>query len=343
MKVSMNIIIDTNILRTDFLFQSENYKLFSEFINRSKSNLVLSKVVFEEASYLYEKEMEIKRKNFQKALSDILYFGNGNSVCPITPFIEKIKPDYERRLHDIFLYHWEILGYDGVDISELIRRAIHRVRPFSNKGEGFRDAIIWLSLINFLRKEKNNKSVFISNDKRAFVNGNSQELHPTLKNDLSLNNLDLIFCNSIEEFINKYAVEIFFFTKEWVIKHIDWSEINKQVREAAETIHCGYFFTLYERIINEPWDYYYEVRNVEINKDWLDYHVYKKEGDNYVIELHFSGLTSIDYFLENGDVKKISANFFTETTAICTKNEILKYSRNYYEEESSIALPADIF
>lgn len=138
----MNIIIDTNILRADFLFQSEHYKLFSEFIRRSKSNLVLSKVVFEEARYLFEKEMRIRKNNFQKALSNILYFENDKSACSITSYIENIKPDYKSSLYEIFLYHWEILGYEGVDISELIRRAIHRNRPFSAKGEGFRDAMI---------------------------------------------------------------------------------------------------------------------------------------------------------------------------------------------------------
>lgn len=115
-----------------------------------------------------------------------------------------------------------------------------------------------------------------------------------------------------------------------------------QVWEAVETIHCSYFFALYDRVINKPWDYYYEVRNVEINKDWIDYHVYKNEGDKYVIELHFSGLTSIDYFLENDQVQTISTEFFTETKAICTKTGILNYSGNYYEEESGIAIPADI-
>lgn len=339
----MNIIIDTNILRADFLFQSEEYKLFSEFIKRSKSNLVLLRVVFEESCYLYKKEIEMKKKNFQKALSDILYFGNDNSRYSITHSLGNINPNYERHLYDIFLYHWEIIGYEEVDISELIRRSIHRVRPFSNKGEGFRDATIWLSIINFLKKEKNNTSVFISNDKKAFSDGDNQGLHATLKNDLANNQLELIFCNSIEEFLNKYTAEIFFFTKRWVIDHIDWNKINKQVQEAVETIHCGYFFTLYERVINKPWDYYYEVRNVEINKEWLDYHIYKKEGDKYEIEIHFSGLTSIDYFLENDEVQTISTNFFTETIAICTKNEILKYSGNYYEEESGIALPEDIF
>lgn len=339
----MNIIIDTNILRKDFLFQSEHYKLFCEFIKRSKSNLFLSKVVFDEACYLYKKEIEIKKKNFQKVLTDIFYFGNDNSGCSITHFMEKINPDYERKLYDIFLYHWEILGYEEVDISELVRRAIQRIRPFSNNGEGFRDAMIWLSIINFLKKEKNNKTVFISNDKKAFVNGDNQELHPTLKNDLAINNLELLFCNSIEEFVNKYTAEIFFFTKGWVIDHIDWNKINEQVRGAVETIHCGYYFTLYERVINKPWDYYYEVKNVEINKEWLDYHVYRQEDDMYLLKLHFSGLTSIGYFLENDEVQTVSTNFYTETTAVCTKNDIVKYSGNYYEEESAIALPTPDF
>lgn len=71
----MNIIIDTNVLRGDFLFQSEQCKLFSEFIRKSKSILVLSKVVFEEACYLFEKEVRIKKSNFQKALSEMLRFG----------------------------------------------------------------------------------------------------------------------------------------------------------------------------------------------------------------------------------------------------------------------------
>lgn len=199
-----------------------------------------------------------------------------------------------------------------------------------------------MSIINFLKKEKNNKNVFISNDRNAFSDGNNQELHAILKNDLANNQLELIFYNSIAEFLNKHAGEIFFFTKEWVIDHIDWNKINKQVWEAVETIHCGYFFTLYESVIIRPWDYY-EVQNVEINKDWLKYHVYKKEEDKYVIELHFSGLTSINYFLENNQVQTISTEFFTETTAICTQNGILDYSGNYYEEESGIALPADIF
>jgi len=157
----MYIIIDTNIFRQDFLFHSEFYKLFGEFIRRTKSTLVIPKVVFEEVCYLYEKEWETKKQVLKKALSDVRYFIEDNSNWRDDSFIKNIKPDYERKLCEIFLYHWEIIEYENVQICEIVRRAIHRIKPCSNKGEEFRDTLIWLSIIGFLKKDSSNKNVFI--------------------------------------------------------------------------------------------------------------------------------------------------------------------------------------
>ncbi len=77
----------------------------------------------------------------------------------------------------------EILTIPDVTHGDLVSRAMMRRRPFDQQGGGYRDALIWFSLLESLKKT-NDIILFVTNDVKAFWNEKRDGLHPDLIEDL---------------------------------------------------------------------------------------------------------------------------------------------------------------
>jgi hypothetical protein len=72
-----------------------------------------------------------------------------------------------------------------VDLSRLVDRAIRRKRPFDDAGSGFRDSLLWETVIGAALENPLSEVLLISNDARAFKASESSGLHADLLDDLS--------------------------------------------------------------------------------------------------------------------------------------------------------------
>lgn len=73
----------------------------------------------------------------------------------------------------------EILSLPVVDHSELVRRSLQRRPPFDLHDRGYRDALIWHTVLELVRDGE--EVLLISNDGRAFsAEGDTSSLHPAL-------------------------------------------------------------------------------------------------------------------------------------------------------------------
>ena len=75
-----------------------------------------------------------------------------------------------------------LLQYPATNHEDLVRRANARSRPFDNQGSGYRDALIWESVLELATRAEG-EVILLSSDK-AFSNQKG-ELHPDLVEDLS--------------------------------------------------------------------------------------------------------------------------------------------------------------
>lgn len=75
---------------------------------------------------------------------------------------------------------------DGIMHLDLVRRAADRIRPFNDQGNGgYRDTLIWLTVLELAKSNPDDEVVLVSNDSTAFATSkNSPELHRCLADEL---------------------------------------------------------------------------------------------------------------------------------------------------------------
>jgi hypothetical protein len=73
----------------------------------------------------------------------------------------------------------EILPVPGFPHKDLVQRATERRRPCNDKGDGYRDTLNWLTLLDFAKAEPDHRIIWVSNNTDDFGSGGG-ELHPDL-------------------------------------------------------------------------------------------------------------------------------------------------------------------
>ena len=74
-------------------------------------------------------------------------------------------------------------GHNDIPHDKLIKRQFEIRKPFSKKGTGYRDALIWEILLT-TASDNDNSIAFITNNWKDFSGEESDELHAHLLNDL---------------------------------------------------------------------------------------------------------------------------------------------------------------
>ena len=228
----MNIAIDTNIIRNDFLFKSSDYKIIIDYLSKTDSKLILPLIVYKEVEGLYKRTLYERVEDYKKSTRIL----NNGMIEPMGFLdLSGINYDAEANKYLNFLKNkFHILDKDIVDykpeyLEEIVTRAINRIKPCSSSGQEFRDTLLWLSLIEIAKNNSIKQLVFISNNIADFADSTGDNLHPTLIEDLSKNKINIIYFKSIKDFIKNQAVKIDFITDEWLEKNLDLEKISEQV------------------------------------------------------------------------------------------------------------------
>ena len=80
-------------------------------------------------------------------------------------------------------------------------RCANRRRPCSDEGEEFRDALLWLGLLNHMETRGTSSPVaLIATDNHFTVGNGNHKLHPELKEDLDSRGLDLRYYFHLGQF-----------------------------------------------------------------------------------------------------------------------------------------------
>lgn len=340
----MIVIVDTNVLRADFLFKSERHALFLNACKRTKTTLLVPQIVLEEANHLFEIE---KKKRKKEMVNSFNLFSRLCLVAPPEPELFKISEEtltYSNILEQLFCSCSDYQGFDTIPykesfLTELAKRAVSKIKPFSQSGQEFRDALLWLSIVDFIKlhdyKNIDEDFAFITFNSKDFGDPNSKKLNESLRKELDANNLKLDVFFSIEEFMVKYMNYTVPFTDEWLSSCLNWNKLNIELEKAVNGIHCSFYFTLFEGCCSEDLDNY-EVASIECTD--VEYHVSPEGDKTFDLELHFSGNVLIDFQTDSGKIIRIGTCFGTQTTAKATSDGVFYYSDEYFEEESGIAL-----
>lgn len=200
----MKIYLDTNIFYKNWFLESAHFKYLFNFINNDAHDLIISKLVIEEIENIRNREITLAISHIDNKLE---YINKRLSKSLNLDIHNIVNESYSMELLLKNSVEWlEIIDYSNVPQEEVVKRALNNIKPFEEEEKGYRDTLIWLSLLDYIqRKDIKDDIIFISSNKNDFYNKNKKEtvFHDDLIRDLEKKNIknNLIAYDSLYSFI----------------------------------------------------------------------------------------------------------------------------------------------
>lgn len=182
----MLIFIDTNVFFNHWFLRAPLFDLLTNYVSNERATVLVSEVVCEEMTAKFRAERSSAAKELAKALRRACDFQRNPSATAV-PALEE---NYDfRAILTAHFENLELVPFDAVPHSTLVPRAISAVRPFRDNEKGYRDSLMWLSLLSHLKEMHANRGdlVFINANSHDFfrTDGTTLKLHADLEADLS--------------------------------------------------------------------------------------------------------------------------------------------------------------
>ena len=218
------VFIDTNIFFNNWYLRSANFAVLANYLSNERGILLLSEVVRQEVEAKFKSESTTLQKSLAQDLRRTEDFQQ-RPERQEPPALD-INFDFAKVVNDRF-DNVELVNIEEISNRDLVSRAISVRRPFRDGEKGYRDSVIWLSLLQHLRKAS------VSERRLIFINANAHdffdkttnpiELHPHLLEDLSEYSADLkiVLFKSLKDFIDQ-EVDLALHS----VKHDDFEEEN---------------------------------------------------------------------------------------------------------------------
>ena len=202
----MHIVSDANIIIVEGYGDSEHFRTLLSGLDRLQYNFYVPKSVFEEIVAKFERDFDEDTREIRRRIRNLSWRLDRRLSSPIEGLDKENEVAlFRRRMEARFsASNRRILEYPDISHEELVRRAAARIRPFSESGAGYRDALIWETVLN-LAESVDSQVALISSD-NDFRN-RSGELHSDLVNELASRGLPqdkVILASSVTNFSETY-------------------------------------------------------------------------------------------------------------------------------------------
>tara|TARA_A100000171_G_scaffold78_1_gene67 strand:- start:278 stop:1333 length:1056 start_codon:yes stop_codon:yes gene_type:complete len=206
----MFVIIDSNIFVQNYdAFESVAFQRFVRHFPEKLISVGISKVTLLEVFKNHKKDITREIESFEKQVRSI----NRHLVNKLS---YSLKKDLNNEVVSYQNYFSNQLDFHDIKVfpipeishSSILEFANRDRKPFDNKDNGYKDFLIWLTIVEKLKNSKR-PLVLISNDKDF---GTSDQIHDDLKTHLKELNITptrITICKSIAEFNEKYLTEVY--------------------------------------------------------------------------------------------------------------------------------------
>lgn len=165
------IVFDTNAI---YQFYDQLGVIISKVINNNYLPYIPQLVIYEYKN-IFARDFKSETKDIMDKFKPYIEYKDKKNIDGI---LQDIQCDIQSNLESLF--ENRIIKYDesGDTFKIIINRALEKIRPFvlDNKNaksdKGFKDTIIWLSVIEYFKNQGENNVIFVSDD-TVFASNNS--------------------------------------------------------------------------------------------------------------------------------------------------------------------------
>ena len=176
----MRIVLDTTVLCSDQRLAGAAFQVFSEAAPAMGARLCVPEVVFDEAVAHHARAVETLIGNL-KGLAAKARRLSGQWVAPsgLLSSLRQARDGYEAFLRArLEAMHTDFLPYPTIPHRDIALRAMRRRKPFRESGVGYRDSLLWLTVLDSLQREREPLALVTANSKDF---GSGPELPPELE------------------------------------------------------------------------------------------------------------------------------------------------------------------
>jgi predicted nucleic acid-binding protein len=208
----MRVVLDSNILCRDFRMSSSTFRVFLDGLVHEGHSLHIPQVVLDEVVNKYGEQLQSSKKKIDRELENVERLTRQRFNRPIADAnVQAWKKEYEvevllslstkLKLSPVAA----ILDYPPISHRELVQRALQRRKPFKEKGSGYRDALIWESVLQSATSGTE-PIAFITANIKDFADDNGR-LHPDLVADITAKGeqcSEVILFKDLESFVDEH-------------------------------------------------------------------------------------------------------------------------------------------
>jgi hypothetical protein len=207
--MKIKLILDTcEIVARRFKLEGPHFRILENAIREGKVELIVPQIVLEETRNKYLEHLAKADDDLEKSsvmLNSLLTTERRRSHQHLDR--KAAAADFliglDERLKDL---RATIPGYEDIPHAGVVRRELDRRRPF-REGRGYRDTLIWESILRQVLTKAGRAVLVTRNQKDFCAETTSDVLHSHLVKDLLDLGLDedsIKVCENIEKFVNEY-------------------------------------------------------------------------------------------------------------------------------------------
>jgi hypothetical protein len=202
------VVLDTNILIADFHWTKAPFRLLLAEAEQGRVRLVVPKLVVQEAARNYAEKVVEAQKAHARARRSLAFFGRPNGDELDEADVRSLRSSFEEELSTRVEGAGGLLAsYPSRAHADIVGRLLDRRKPFGPEGKGYRDTLIWATIVDLAAET--DRILFVSSNHRDFAHSkNGNALHPDLQDDLaklrpSATTVELV--PDLDVFVNTYV------------------------------------------------------------------------------------------------------------------------------------------
>lgn len=205
-----HIIIDTNVIHLDFKLNKARIVTLCNTSTILGHEIFIPEVVIDEIVKQYDEKAEEYINSFNKALKKLSEL----STSPITQtpidakgFISNYRNELNNRIKQLGI---GIIPYPNTGHKIMVARELGKKKPFKDSTKGYRDALIWDSVMEHTQKYSSNCGIiFLTANTKDFADKDKKDLHTDLIADCISNGIpttSIRLVTDIQNFIDNEII-----------------------------------------------------------------------------------------------------------------------------------------
>jgi hypothetical protein len=308
------VVLDSNVIIGDYWLRSPSFVLLYDFLKRTGAKLVVPQIVVEEVINHHREDLQTVKSQMQTAhrqsgrllrnvpsvAGQIVALNRNSSRDPYSSFL----PTELKRVGA------QVIDYSDISHKDIVARDLKRTRPFQQSGTGYRDTLVWETVIRHCVK-KGAVTVFITDNVKDFCDAKG-ELHEDLKKEIQAkgaNENDFKLFRDLIQFTDSLVVPYLKTRKDFATLIANKKVPGLDLGEVCETntdIITEAIDQTPSSMIRNPRQYEPVVSNLAIPNEFKINTASELSKDTLFVIFEFRAAVSFYYFLPHSEYALMS-------------------------------------